>query len=24
VTRNTADFKPFKVKLFDPFKPARA
>ena len=24
VTRNTADFKPFKVKLLDPFKPARA
>ena len=24
VTRNTADFKPFKVRLLDPFKPARA
>ena len=24
MTRNTADFKPFKVRLFDPFKPAGA
>ena len=23
-SRNSADFKPFKVKLLDPFKPARA
>lgn len=24
VTRNTTDFRPFKVKLLDPLKPARA